>query len=326
MGYSEELIERAKREINGRRNKAEFEAKVRRDELVTACPELVDIEREIANAGISAAKAIGMGANAQNYINDLKQKNLIAQQKRKDLLEGIGLDENYLKPNYVCKTCEDKGLVGGKRCECFKTLLKKLSYEELCKCSSVKLSSFEDFKLEYYPDIFDSNAGVSPRDQMSQIYNYCKSWASDFSKRAPSVLMYGPTGLGKTHLSLAMAKSAIDKGYAVVYGSTQNLLSQLEREKFSRGYDDNNAEKMLLECDLLILDDLGAEFSTSFTTSALYNVINTRMSIGLPVIINTNLTLEDIEAKYTQRILSRIIGNYTPLEFFGTDIRQIKSM
>ena len=326
MGYSEEIFEKAKREISNRKNNAETLAKRRRDELVTACPELEQIEREISRAGIDAAKAIGMGANAKEYINQLKEKNLDAQQQRKDLLNSLDIDENYLEPQYTCKICEDKGIVNGKRCECFKSLLKKLAYEDLCKCSSVKLSSFDDFKLEYYPNTYDDKSGVVPREQMSQILNYCKSWASDFSRQAPSVLMYGATGLGKTHLSLAMAKSAIDKGYAVVYGSTQNLLSKLEREKFSKSYDDNVTERMLLECDLLILDDLGAEFSTSFTTSALYNIINTRIATGLPVIINTNLTIEDVEDKYTQRILSRIIGYYSLLEFFGNDVRQLKSM
>lgn len=325
MGYSEQIVEQAKKEINNRRSRAEFIAKRKRDELVTACPELIQIEKEISSAGLEAIKAIGMGKNALEFINELKIKNLNAQQKRKELLISLGLEEDFLEPNYICKECEDKGIINGRRCKCFKSLLKKYAYEDLSKCSSIKLSNFEDFKLDYYSNIYDEKDGIVPREQMEQIFNYCKSWAKDFSKYAPSVLMYGSTGLGKTHLSLAMAKSAIDKGYAVVYGSTQNLLSKLEREKFSRSYD-NESEKMLLECDLLILDDLGAEFSTSFTTSALYNVINTRMSVGLPVIINTNLTIKDIEVKYTQRILSRIIGNYMPLEFFGSDVRQIKSM
>lgn len=326
MGYRDEIIEKAKREIHNRKNTAEYEAKRRRDELITACPELEDIEREISRAGVDAAKAIGMGANAKEYIENLKNNNLALQQKRKKILNEVGLDENYLEPDYVCKKCKDSGIYNGRRCKCFKSLLKKIAYDELCKCSSVKLSSFDDFKLEYYPNIYDETKCLVPREHMAQVYNYCINWAEDFSKHAPSVLMYGPTGLGKTHLSLAMAKSAIDKGHAVVYGSTQNLLSKLEREKFSRSFEDNGSEKMLLECDLLILDDLGAEFSTSFTTSALYNIINTRISTGLPTIINTNLTLEDIESKYTQRILSRITYNYALLEFFGSDIRQIKSM
>ena len=324
MSYNEHIFEKAKREISTRRKRAEYEAKQRRDELVTACPEIEEIESEIAKASLDAIRAISMGANAQQYIGNLAKKNLEQQRHRKDLLKAICVDEDYLEVKYTCSICEDRGALNGRRCECFKALLKKYAYEELCKCSSVKLSSFNGFRLDFYPPQPDMQTGVSPRDRMEQVLNYCRNWADDFDRGAPSVLMYGATGLGKTHLSLAMAKSALDKGYGVVYGSTQNLLSRLEREKFGKSNSDDSTEQMMLECDLLILDDLGAEFSTSFTISALYNIINTRMTIGLPVIINTNLSFEELEKKYTQRISSRIIGEYTPMEFIGKDIRQLK--
>ncbi len=326
MSYNKQIFEKAKKEISRRRQTAEEEAKQRRDELITACPEIEEIEQEIAKAGLEAIRAISMGANAQEYIGKLAKKNLEQQQQRKDLLINLGVDEDYLEVKYFCPICEDRGIVDGKRCDCFKSLLKKYAYDELCKCSPVKLSSFNGFRLDFYPDQPDSMTGISPRSRMEEVLNYCRSWADDFDREAPSIIMYGATGLGKTHLSLAMAKSALDKGYGVVYGSTQSLLSKLEREKFGRSEDSGATEKLLLECDLLILDDLGAEFSTSFTTSALYNIINTRMMTGLPVIINTNLSFEELEQRYTQRISSRIIGEYTPIEFLGRDIRQLKSM
>lgn len=326
MSYSEQIIDKAKKEIAERRKNAEYDAKQRRDELVTACPELEEIEREIAKAGLDAIRAISMGANAQEYIKNLAKKNLEQQQHRKDILNSLGVDEDFLEVKYTCPICEDKGIVDGKRCECFKTLLKKYAYDELCKATPIKLSSFNGFRLDFYPEQPDAMTGVSPRKRMTEVLNYCRTWADDFDTKAPSVLMYGATGLGKTHLSLAMAKTAIDKGYGVVYGSTQNLISRLEREKFGRSNDGDTTEQSLLECDLLILDDLGAEFTTSFTISSLYNIINTRMMTNLPVIINTNLSVDEIETKYTQRISSRIIGEYTPIEFFGRDIRQLKSM
>ena len=131
-------------------------------------------------------------------------------------------------------------------------------------------------------------------------------------------------GLAK-HTSLSIAREAIAKDFAVIYGSTQNLLHELEEEHFGRRPADEGAmQEMLLSCDLLILDDLGAEFSTSFTVAALYNIINSRINAGLPVIISTNLTPTELEAKYTQRITSRIIGCYTSLIFCGRDIRQLK--
>ncbi|MDR1928036.1 MAG: ATP-binding protein, partial [Oscillospiraceae bacterium] len=133
------------------------------------------------------------------------------------------------------------------------------------------------------------------------------------------------TGLGKTHLSLAIAQQVLAKGFGVIYGSAQNLFSRLERERFARfGENTGEAEQALLECDLLILDDLGAEFSTSFTVSALYNLLNTRLNRALPTIINTNLDARQREEKYSERVTSRIIGNYQTLRFFGSDIRQAR--
>ncbi|MEG2016800.1 MAG: ATP-binding protein, partial [Oscillospiraceae bacterium] len=149
MSYNEQLIERAKREISSRKQRAEQEAKSRRDELVTACPELDEIEREIAKAGLEAIKAISMGANAQDYIKSLATKNLAQQQHRKDILKNIGIDEDYLEVKYYCPICEDRGTVDGKRCECFKSLLKKYAYDELSKCSPIKLSSFSGFRLDF---------------------------------------------------------------------------------------------------------------------------------------------------------------------------------
>ena len=157
---------------------------------------------------------------------------------------------------------------------------------------------------------------------MREIFEYCRCYADDFGKCSDSLFMHGATGLGKTHLSLAIANVVVEKGFEVIYGSAQNLLSSLEREKFGGG--SGEMEKELLDCDLLIIDDLGSEFSTQFTVACIYNIINTRINLGKPVIISTNLTGEELEAKYTQRITSRIIGSYVSLLFIGKDIRQLK--
>jgi len=160
---------------------------------------------------------------------------------------------------------------------------------------------------------------------MSQIYNYCKNWAEDFSKDSPSILMYGNTGLGKTHLSLAIANVVVEKGYNVIYSSAGNLFSKLEKEKFGKINFDESPEEQVLTVDLLILDDLGSEFSTQFTIATVYNIINTRILSGLPTIINTNLLYDEIGDKYNPRVYSRLIGDYQMLEFIGADIRQLKA-
>ncbi|MBQ6709057.1 MAG: ATP-binding protein [Clostridia bacterium] len=325
MTYTRRIYDKAKNILQQRREDAEYRAKQRHDTVAESHPEILVLEKEMADAGLAAIKAIGMGANAKSYIESLAEKNLSAQAKRAEILRSMGLPEDYLTVSYTCKICEDKGFVDGKMCECHRSLLRQLSYAELCLKAPLEKSTFENFELKYYPVETDPKFKISPKAKMGEIYEYCRNYADDFSSKSESIFMYGATGLGKTHLSLAIAGEVIKKGYGVIYGSAQNLLSKLENERFGRATaDDVAAEDAVLECDLLIIDDLGAEFTTSFTVAAVYNIINTRILEGKPTIISTNLSLKELEDKYTQRITSRIIGNYTSLFFCGKDIRQQK--
>ncbi|MBQ6570049.1 MAG: ATP-binding protein, partial [Clostridia bacterium] len=195
--------------------------------------------------------------------------------------------------------------------------------EKLNEQSPLKLSSFDDIDINYYPA--DGAGAISPRKRMESIIGFCKKYAEDFSLSSQSLLFMGATGLGKTHLSLAIADVVTKKGFGVVYGSAQGFLNQLEQEHFGK----NNAQgdeyrTMLLDCDLLILDDLGSEFSTSFTVSSIYDIINTRILSGKPTIISTNLTLAEIEDRYSERILSRLCGCYKVFKFDGSDIRTMR--
>ena len=138
------------------------------------------------------------------------------------------------------------------------------------------------------------------------------------------LFIWGTVGLGKTHLSLAIAGQVINKGYGVIYGSAQNLLAKLEKEKFSFNNTEDQPQSYLslvLECDLLILDDLGTEFLSQFVTAMLYNIINTRLLEGRPTIISTNLSFQEISKRYTDRLTSRLFGGYIHFEFLGRDIR-----
>mgnify|MGYP000798371620 FL=1 len=265
-------------------------------------------------------RALGMGADdAKEYIRKLSEINLAAQTQRSLLLKNAGFPENWLNVRYSCKKCEDKGFVNGIMCDCFKELLKSLEYEKLCSNLPVNNCRFDNFKLDYYPE----GVGTSPRRRMESVLDFCKTYAAEFSQKSSSLLLYGHTGLGKTHLSLAIAGKVVEAGHGVIYSSAQNLFNKLEKEKFGRS--DGNTEENILGCDLLIIDDLGAEFTTQFTVSALYNIVNSRELEGKPTIISTNLTPEQLLSTYSERIASRILNNYTLLRFDGTDIRQIKT-
>ena len=320
MAYSKETYKKAEQEPAQRRSRALAERENHHRIAVETVPEILEAEEKMSRAGLATIKAVGMGAaDAKEYIQKLSEINLEAQAQRRLLLKSNGFPEDWLDVHYTCKKCEDKGFVSGIMCGCFKELLKSIEYEKLCSKLPVGNCRFDNFKLDYYPD----GAGTSPKKRMESVLNYCKAYAADFSRRSPSLLLYGKTGLGKTHLSLAIAGKAVEEGYGVIYSSAQNLFNKLEKDKFGKA--DANTEEAILDCDLLIIDDLGAEFTTQFTVSALYNIVNSRELESKPTIISTNLMPEQLTKAYGERIASRILSNYVMLYFDGSDIRQIKT-
>ena len=320
MAYSKETYKKAEQELAQRRSRALAERENHHRIAVETVPEILEAEEKMSRAGLATIKAVGMGAaDAKEYIQKLSEINLEAQAQRRLLLKSNGFPEDWLDVHYTCKKCEDKGFVSGIMCGCFKELLKSIEYEKLCSKLPVGNCRFDNFKLDYYPD----GAGTSPKKRMESVLNYCKAYAADFSRRSPSLLLYGKTGLGKIHLSLAIAGNAVEEGYGVIYSSAQNLFNKLEKDKFGKA--DANTEEAILDCDLLIIDDLGAEFTTQFTVSALYNIVNSRELEGKPTIISTNLMPEQLTKAYGERIASRILSNYVMLYFDGSDIRQIKT-
>jgi len=324
MSYSKSTLSKAAQILESRKNKAQRIQMARNLEITEKIPMISKYEAQLSETGLAVVKAIGMGNDAKEYIEQLSQLNLSVQESIKKLLKENGYPENYLDTPYTCPKCRDTGFVGGYVCECRKELLKELAKKELASVSQSDKCSFDNFALDYYREAVDSELGISPRKRMNDILEYCKCYAEDFDNESESLYMHGSTGLGKTHLSLAIANVVAEKGYNVIYDTAQNILSSLEREKFSYS-NSGEREKEILDCDLLIIDDLGSEFSTQFTVAAVYNIVNTRINRSKPVIISTNLTGNELEAKYSQRVTSRIIGNYVSLRFVGDDIRQLKN-
>lgn len=322
MSYGSAILSKATALLSESREKAQNIYYERKNKIEAEIPEIAQYEAQLSSCGLAAVKALGMGGDAAKYIEDLSALNLRIQECIEDTLEKNGYPRDYLDIPYACKECDDTGFIGGYACKCRKALLQKLAKEELEAVSPSRSCRFDNFDLKYYPLPVDEHIGISPRKKMEEIAEYCKCYADDFDTESPSLYMHGATGLGKTHLSLAIANTVTENGYNVIYDSAQNIMSSLEREKFGGG-NAGKREKEILECDLLIIDDLGSEFSTQFTVSAIYNIINTRINTSKPVIISTNLTEEELEEKYTQRITSRIIGNYVSLFFMGKDIRQL---
>ena len=230
MSYSKATLAKAAQIIDSRRNKAQRIQMARHIAVTEKIPVISKYEAQLSETGLSVVKAIGMGSDAKEYIEQLSQLNLSVQNKIRSILKEAGLPEDYLEVPYTCKKCADTGYVGGYICECRKELLKELAKKELASVSTSDRCRFDNFSLEYYPQPIDSTLGVSPNKRMSEILEYCKCYAEDFDTESESLYMHGATGLGKTHLSLSIANVVAENGYRVIYDSAQNLLSSLEKD------------------------------------------------------------------------------------------------
>ncbi len=326
MAVNKEHFENAMNTLKLRRQKAQADYEARRDELYQKLPRLGEIERALSVTGVSVIREmLAGGCHIAEGIEHIKKLNLDLQEERKAILSQNKYDYDYLSVLYTCQTCMDEGYVDGKMCSCLKKLIQEEACKKLNARSPLKLSSFDHFHLDYYPTL-DEKTGMNARQRMQEIFELCKSYAQNFALDSDSLLMFGSTGLGKTHLSLAIAAVVIEKGFSVVFDTAQNIFNLLENEKFNRFERSTvSTSDTLINCDLLIMDDLGTEFMTPFTKAALYNIVNTRILSGYPTIITTNKKMKEMEELYPESIISRFISNYTRLAFYGKDIRQIKA-
>ncbi|MGN0612588.1 MAG: ATP-binding protein [Porcipelethomonas sp.] len=323
MVNSKEIFSRALAEINHRRNMAHAENNMHFQEIEKNIPEIAEINSQLARTGMQIINIIRNGESVGEKIAVLKEKNLQAQKMIKTLLAQHGYPEDYLEIQYSCQKCSDTGYVNNQKCSCLKNLTASMTASEMNKNSQLGLCSFNTFDLSLYRGS-DPASTEKYRNIMSRIYSLCRNYADNFSLSSENILMFGRTGLGKTHLSLAIANEVLKKGFNVLYDSSLNYLNQIEKEHFGRDNSGSDTLTQLLSADLLILDDLGSEYDKQFYVSTIYNIINTRLNKGLPTIISTNLSHEEMLKKYDERIISRLFAIYESFEFVGMDIRLIR--
>lgn len=323
--YSSQICEAALRQLSRRRSKALDTADRRREELFARVPRLAEIERELSRQGAQLARMALGGKGFEDGLAQLRRANLALQQEQNDILNALGLPENYLEPPYTCPLCQDTGKVEGKRCSCMTALMRQEASKALPAPEHLDEFSFERFDLSFYPD--EGEGAVSPRRHMEKVLNKCRSFAESFPCAGESLLFIGRTGLGKTHLSLAIANVAAKNGAAVAYASAQDLVDRAERAKFGR---DTGGDAEFLQgalaCDLLILDDLGTEFASQMAAATLFQVINTRLLERRSTIISTNLSSNELNDRYSERLASRVLCSYTTVPFAGSDVRMQKKL
>ncbi len=322
--YSPEAINQAYSQLDNRRQKAISEYSEHVDEIKRNAPEIYSIFMHLADTKNRLAEIVfSKRDDVKQAVEAVKNDNLLSQKRLKEYLVRFGYPEDYLVAKYHCNTCCDTGLVEGQRCRCCEELLMSIMIKQLNEQCKIKLHSFAEFKADYYPETFKHKGkDIACREMMVNNLQFCMKYCDIFSNDSPSIFMIGQTGLGKTFLSSCIAQTLILSGVSVAFDSIQNYLRDIEKEHF--GKSDKDTLEILLNADLLILDDLGCEFSSPFNSSTIYNIINSRLNMGKPTIVSTNLTNEELVKRYDDRIISRLIGNYYPLRFVGEDIRQIK--
>lgn len=318
MKYSEIIYSKAEMELKERRVRAEQMAQIRRKEFSAKYPQLIEIENIMKSSALEVIRSIGAGGEKVD-VSQIAKANLEAQAKKKQLLKEAGYPEDYLDVPYTCKKCEDTGIYKGKLCECHLALLKKISISHLACSPVLAKSTFDTFDLKYYSEIKNPELnGFSHRDIMRGVCAMLKDYAENFRPESPSLFFSGGTGLGKTHLALAIFNVLTANGYSVYYNTARKIIKQTQADSFNKGEGDLSEE--LNRNDLVIIDDLGAEYETPFACSVINEIIDDGVLMGKPMIIISNLDKNAFEKRYGERVASRL-NAFEIIEFVGSDIR-----
>ena len=320
MGYNKNNFKRIREEFATKHKIAEAAADRRRAELHAALPEVAQIDAQLAKTGLSLMGAALLdNAARERRMKELREENLRLNAERDAILTRNGYPADYSDVKYDCPLCSDSGYVGIMMCECMKRALTLAGFESSGIGKNIENQSFDNFSLDYYKNDERTLRG------MTSVLDACRQFADTFDPKASqNLLMIGGTGLGKTHLSSSIARRVIERGYDVCYTTAIDMFADFETEQFGNRVSRGEFTDKYFDCDLLILDDLGTELTNQFTVSCLYNLLNVRINHRLPMIVNTNLDQKTFMQTYSDRITSRLFGEFIPLAFTGIDIRRQK--
>lgn len=330
MAYSEEIISRAELRLKQSQQAHRDKQAALRREIYQKIPRTGEIDRLLRQTAPRVlAASLRKGLNQQEALAALRRENLALQDEEAALLAQAGYEPDALDETPYCPLCNDRGWQGPVMCQCLKDLCRQEQIKSLSSLLDLGGQSFETFRLDYYDRTVWQEFRRSPRENMEFVLSACRSYAEFFGTSSPkNLFLNGTPGLGKTFLSACIARVVSEKGYSVVYDTASNIFSRFETKKFAKdGEEARQADqdtRRYLRCDLLILDDLGSEFTTPFVQAALYELINTRLVEGKHTVISSNLNLGAIRQRYTPQVASRLEGEYLSLPFFGQDIRQLK--
>lgn len=294
-----------------------------KEQVYNHFPRIKEIDDELSVISLKACrKMLDSNANHEDIINNLQKSTEKLVTEKNSILQKAGIPSNFMDEIYSCNLCKDKGNYNNKWCECYYEKLQKLMQKK-SNINANSMHSFDKFDISLYPDAINSEYGVSPRDIAKNIYNIAVKYSAFDPSVSKQLLFYGSTGLGKTFTSECIAREFIKNGKDVYYTSAPRLFSIFEDYKFGRNttVEAKRIIDYIQNVDLLIIDDLGTEFRTQYTDSILFDIINSRTNENRHMIISTNLNPTQLEPTYSQRISSRILGNFEILLFLGNDLR-----
>ena len=324
MAYSLEVVQRARARLAQAKEDRESENRQHLAEAYARVPRIREIDMQLRRTMAQAAQAAFLqGTDGKELLEQVREQNLSLQRERARLAAEC-FEEGFLDDSPICTNCGGSGYVGTQMCECLRELCRQEQKKEVSILSGGK-ESFSQFRLDYYPDRIDPNYGASPRTIMDRNFQSCRRYALTFSPASGNLLFVGGTGLGKTFLSACIARAVADRGYSVVYETASHLFGKLEQARFNSTEETRREAAKFTECDLLIIDDLGTEMPGQFVTASLYTLLNDRLTEGKPMVVSTNLNVDEMSRRYSPQIASRLHGGFTRLTFVGEDIRVLKN-
>lgn len=316
--------------INGYKKKLDSTySKIREDEtrklrerfkeIEELYPEIVELDNKIKKLSLQLSLAILRSDDPDKTVQEYKDKITDLRAEKCELLVSKGYTPDYLSLHYECSKCKDTGFVDRKPCSCYKEKLVNLYYENSLLKDTVKDKNFDNFDMSLFSPHKIGDEKYSPRKNMENTLSFIlKDYLPKFNSINTNLLFYGNPGSGKSYLSYCIAKALLDTGHLVLYKTSDELISDLRNIRFNN---DKNLEQLLTTCDLLIIDDLGAEQRNDFSITELFNLLNKRLLHNKKMLISTNLSLADITKLYSERIYSRLIGDFKLCKFYSEDIR-----
>lgn len=306
------------------RLKEEEALKKRKEEIETKLPEVINIEKTIGKLCIQMSiNALRNLDNREEYLKEVKESITSLRMKKSELLVEHGYSMDYLELKYNCPKCKDTGFIGRDKCVCYKKNLVRIYYTNTDLSKLLTKNNFDNFTFEYYTGANNGPEKYSPKENMELIVSKAWSFIKNFNESDENLLFYGNSGTGKTFLSHCIAKELLDKGYFVVYKTAEDLIKSLKDVKFNSNLE---LEDYIINCDLLIIDDLGTEMSSEFSKAELFNLLNSKLLKGKKMLVSTNYSLDGLLNIYSERITSRLMGNFNICKFYGNDIRLQKRM